>query len=67
MKLYYMKVAIPGKDGSTIWRNIGTVFADDSANLQGPHGKALGFAIDYPAGRGIIVPAAKDTNQKGSK
>lgn len=56
MKRYDMKAALPGKDDSTFWKKIGTIFAADDVSLKGAGGKPPGFVIDYPAVRGIIVP-----------
>jgi len=61
MKRYDIKAALPGKDESTFWKKIGTIFVADDVTLKGAGGKPPGFVIDYPAVRGIIVPPkAKD-------
>jgi len=56
MKLYDIQIATQGSDQQTHWRNIGTVFADNTATLIGREGTPLGFVIDYPPARGVIVP-----------
>jgi len=56
MKIYDIIVAVPGKEGKTFWRTIGSVFTKDGTVLESDNNKPAGFSIDYPAARGIIAP-----------
>jgi len=61
LKRYDIIMAVPGKEGKTYWRTIGTVFANDKSILESDNGKPAGFKIDFPAASGIVVPSkAKD-------
>lgn len=67
MKLYDIKIGIRNGE-KTFWRNIGTVFAGDNANLVGGGNKPVTFSIDYPKAQGIVVPRKakdEDDNSKG--
>lgn len=70
MKLYDIKMAVPGTEGKTFWRTIGTIFASDQTHIAGAGNKPAGFAIDYPSARGIVVPRSaskpKDDNSPPS-
>lgn len=57
IKRYDIIMAVPGKEGKTYWRTIGTIFANEDSLLEQDGHKPAGFKIDFPAASGIVVPS----------
>jgi len=70
MKLFDLKAALPDTYGKTHWLTVGTIFASDDGCLMkssekkrdgngNPEIVPVGFVINYPACKGIVVPRPK--------